>query len=143
MSPWTEHDVRALLQIARAGRVTDADRASLGTGRADLTAPDLIVIGRQVTSLMAQWRWEMTAVLHWLNTSHAFAQALQALRGDRAARMRTLRQAHRQRLEQAPDRGLLPGHLCEECCDAPAIALMPAPWGGEMGVCAHCQEGAP
>jgi hypothetical protein len=31
-----------------------------------------------------------------------------------------------------------PGHLCEVCLDAPAIALQPAPGGGEMGVCVAC-----
>ena len=31
-----------------------------------------------------------------------------------------------------------PGSLCEVCLDAPAIALQPAPWGGERGVCAAC-----
>jgi hypothetical protein len=31
-----------------------------------------------------------------------------------------------------------PGHLCEGCLDAPAVGLQPAPWGGEMGVCAGC-----
>jgi hypothetical protein len=34
----------------------------------------------------------------------------------------------------------LPGHLCEVCLDAPAVQLHPAPWGGEMGVCATCQN---
>jgi len=34
----------------------------------------------------------------------------------------------------------LPGYLCETCLDAPAIALVPAPWGGEMGVCRACQR---
>src|SRR5262249_40387296 len=32
----------------------------------------------------------------------------------------------------------IPGHLCEVCLDAPAARLQPAPWGGEMGVCAAC-----
>ena len=32
----------------------------------------------------------------------------------------------------------IPGHLCEGCLDAPAVAVVPAPWGGEMGVCAAC-----
>ena len=32
----------------------------------------------------------------------------------------------------------IPGHLCEGCLDAPAVALVPAPWGGEMGVCPAC-----
>ena len=32
----------------------------------------------------------------------------------------------------------LTGYLCEQCLDAPAVALVPAPWGGEMGVCEAC-----
>jgi hypothetical protein len=32
----------------------------------------------------------------------------------------------------------IPGHLCEVCLDAPAVVFVPAPWGGEMGVCAAC-----
>ena len=32
----------------------------------------------------------------------------------------------------------LPGHLCEQCLDAPAVTVVAAPWGGEMGVCAAC-----
>ena len=32
----------------------------------------------------------------------------------------------------------IPGHLCEVCLDAPAVAFVPAPWGGEMGSCATC-----
>ena len=32
----------------------------------------------------------------------------------------------------------MPGHLCEVCLDAPAVACVPAPWGGEMGSCAAC-----
>ena len=34
----------------------------------------------------------------------------------------------------------LMGYLCERCLDAPALGGQPAPWGGEMGVCAACQE---
>ena len=34
----------------------------------------------------------------------------------------------------------IPGHLCEECLDAPAVALVSAPWGGQMGVCDPCQQ---
>jgi|SoiMethySBSTD1v2_1073268.scaffolds.fasta_scaffold1942069_3 hypothetical protein len=34
----------------------------------------------------------------------------------------------------------LAGHLCEQCLDAPAVHLHPAPWGGEMGVCASCRD---
>jgi hypothetical protein len=37
----------------------------------------------------------------------------------------------------------IPGHLCEVCLDAPAVALQPASWGGEMGVCEACQGGTP
>jgi hypothetical protein len=32
----------------------------------------------------------------------------------------------------------LPGYLCEICLDAPAVAVVAAPRGGEMGVCAAC-----
>jgi hypothetical protein len=38
-------------------------------------------------------------------------------------------------------RGVPPGSLCEACLDAPAVALAPAPWGGERGVCAACAGG--
>ena len=34
----------------------------------------------------------------------------------------------------------LVGHMCEHCFDAPAVLVQPAPWGGEMGVCAACQQ---
>lgn len=34
----------------------------------------------------------------------------------------------------------LPGYLCEQCLDAPATRMQPAPWGGEMGVCRTCTE---
>ena len=40
------------------------------------------------------------------------------------------------------DRSDLTGHLCEVCLDAPAVGLQPAPWGGEMGVCAQCGDPA-
>jgi hypothetical protein len=32
----------------------------------------------------------------------------------------------------------LAGYLCEQCLDALAVAFVPAPWGGEMGICAAC-----
>ena len=38
------------------------------------------------------------------------------------------------------DRSDLIGYLCEQCLDAPAVAVVPAPWGGEMGVCETCGE---
>jgi hypothetical protein len=34
----------------------------------------------------------------------------------------------------------LPGYLCEACLDAPAVLLVPAPGGGEMGLCQACQQ---
>ena len=34
----------------------------------------------------------------------------------------------------------LVGSRCERCLDAPALGVQPAPWGGEMDVCAACQE---
>jgi len=34
----------------------------------------------------------------------------------------------------------LPGYLCEQCLDAPAVVLVPAPGGGEMGLCQACQQ---
>jgi hypothetical protein len=37
----------------------------------------------------------------------------------------------------------LVGSLCERCLDAPALLVQPAPWGGEMGVCAACQQEPP
>lgn len=36
----------------------------------------------------------------------------------------------------------LPGHLREECLDAPAVLVVPAPEGGDMGICAACQQAA-
>ena len=51
--------------------------------------------------------------------------------------------ALRQRVAQraARNHGVHPplvGYLCECCQDAPALLVQPAPWGGEMGVCAPC-----
>jgi hypothetical protein len=37
----------------------------------------------------------------------------------------------------------LAGYLCEQCLDAPAVAFVPAPWGGEMGICATCAAPPP
>ena len=37
----------------------------------------------------------------------------------------------------------LVGYLCERCLDAPALLVQPAPWGGEMGICAACQPAPP
>ncbi len=41
------------------------------------------------------------------------------------------------------DQTNLTGYLCEICLDAPAVAFVPAPWGGEMGICATCAEPPP
>ena len=38
------------------------------------------------------------------------------------------------------DQTNLTGYLCEICLDAPAVAFVPAPWGGEMGICATCAD---
>jgi hypothetical protein len=35
------------------------------------------------------------------------------------------------------------GYLCERCLDAPALLVQLAPWDGEMGVCAACQQVPP
>ena len=43
-------------------------------------------------------------------------------------------------LESDDSAAPLPGYLCEACLDAPAIALVPAPGGGEMGLCQPCQQ---
>jgi hypothetical protein len=56
--------------------------------------------------------------------------------------------ALRRRVAQraARDHGARPplvGYLCECCLDAPALLVQPAPWGGEMGVCAACQQAPP
>jgi hypothetical protein len=37
----------------------------------------------------------------------------------------------------------IPGYLCEVCLDAPAVAVVPAPWGGEMGICTACAAPPP
>jgi hypothetical protein len=42
--------------------------------------------------------------------------------------------------KMTPGTSPLPGFVCEACFDAPAVALVPAPWGEEMGVCATCYQ---
>src|SRR5262245_15020579 len=39
---------------------------------------------------------------------------------------------------ERPPAAPLPGYLCAQCQDAPAVLFMPALWGGEMGVCRAC-----
>jgi|RhiMetdeSRZDD1v2_1073273.scaffolds.fasta_scaffold375329_3 hypothetical protein len=41
------------------------------------------------------------------------------------------------------DHADLAGYLCEQCLDAPAIAFVPAPGGGEMGICEACAAPPP
>src|SRR5262245_27904244 len=45
-------------------------------------------------------------------------------------------------VQAAPAPTPLPGHLCEACFDAPAVLVVPAPEGGDMGICAACQQTA-
>jgi hypothetical protein len=40
---------------------------------------------------------------------------------------------------QHPAEAPLPGYLCEQCQDAPAVEWQPTPEGGEMGICTACQ----
>jgi hypothetical protein len=76
----------------------------------------------------------------------SFRQQSQAMDGIRDAFAAALRRRVEQRAAQEqPPAMSLAGHLCEQCLDAPAVRLMPAPWGGEMGVCGECaptEEGA-
>lgn len=54
-------------------------------------------------------------------------------------RQRVVQHMARDQQTQAP----LVGYICERCLDAPAVVIQPAPWGGEMGVCAACQQAPP
>jgi hypothetical protein len=56
-----------------------------------------------------------------------------------ALRRRVAQRAARDHSAHPP----LVGHLCERCLDAPALLGQPAPWGGELGVCAVCQQETP
>src|ERR671929_1088200 len=53
-----------------------------------------------------------------------------------------LRIAEVREVPAAPAPTPLPGHLCEQCLDAPAVLVVPAPEGGDMGICAACQQAA-
>ena len=78
------------------------------------------------------------------NRAPASQRASPALPSIRAALTAALRQRVAPRA--VGDQGSLPrlvGHICEQCWDAPAIMLQPAPWGGEMGVCGACQPETP
>jgi len=65
---------------------------------------------------------------------HAMRQATPSWEQARAALATAL---HRCGLAPTTDTSLA-GHLCEVCLDAHAVQLRPAPWGGDMGVCAAC-----
>jgi hypothetical protein len=56
-----------------------------------------------------------------------------------ALRRRVAQRAARDHSAHPP----LVGYICERCLDAPALLVQPAPWGGEMGVCAECQQASP
>ena len=47
----------------------------------------------------------------------------------------------RHKARQAASPSPLPGYLCEQCQDAPAVQWQPVPEGGEIGVCAACAAG--
>jgi hypothetical protein len=51
-----------------------------------------------------------------------------------------LRIAEVREVQASPALTPLPGHLCEQCLDAPAVLVVPAPWGGDMGICAPCHQ---
>jgi len=60
----------------------------------------------------------------------------------RTHRRLPLRIAEIREVQAPPAPTPLPGHLCEECLDAPAVLVVPAPGGGDMGICADCQQAA-
>ncbi len=60
----------------------------------------------------------------------------------RTRRRLPLRIAEIREGQAAPAPTPLPGHLCEACLDAPAVLVVPAPGGGDMGICAACQQAA-
>src|SRR2546427_6027294 len=53
-----------------------------------------------------------------------------------------LRIAEVREVQDPPAPPPLPGHLCEQCLDAPAVLVVPTPGGGDMGICAACQQAA-
>ncbi len=58
----------------------------------------------------------------------------------RRRRRLPLRIAEVQEGQGPPGPPPLPGYLCEQCLDAPAVLVVPAPGGGDMGICAACQQ---
>src|SRR5256885_9163002 len=53
-----------------------------------------------------------------------------------------LRIAEVREVQDPPAPTPLPGHLCEQCLDAPTVLVVPAPGGGDMGICADCHQAA-
>ena len=53
----------------------------------------------------------------------------------RTRRRLPLRIAEVREVQASPAPTPLPGHLCEQCLDAPAVLVVPAPEGGDMGIC--------
>src|SRR2546427_10995344 len=51
-----------------------------------------------------------------------------------------LRIAEVREVQDPPAPTPLPGHLCEQCLEAPAVLVVPAPGGGDMGIGAACQQ---
>jgi hypothetical protein len=60
----------------------------------------------------------------------------------RTRRRLPLRIAEVREVQAPPAPTPLPGYLCEQCLDAPAVLVVPAPEGGDMGICAACQQAA-
>jgi hypothetical protein len=60
----------------------------------------------------------------------------------RTRRRLPLRIVEVQEVQVSPVPTPLPGHLCEQCLDAPAVLVVPAPGGGDMGICTSCQQAA-
>jgi hypothetical protein len=61
-------------------------------------------------------------------------------RTPRTRRRLSLRIAEVREVQASPVFTPLPGYLCEQCLDAPAVLVVPAPGGGDMGICAACQQ---
>jgi hypothetical protein len=78
------------------------------------------------------------------NRVAAFRRPHPALPSLREALTAALHQRVAQRAARDQRTGTrLVGHICEHCFDAPAVLVQPAPWSGEMGVCAACQQATP
>lgn len=114
---WTDMQVLALLQIASKGRIAREDRARLPAMLAAQPDALLLTYGQMVLDLQGSCLLSVAQCAALLTLTAACERFW--------------------RLGAAP--APLPGHLCEDCFDAPAVLLAPAPWGGDMGICAACQ----